>query len=569
MTEPNRFRDGSRRQILTGAAATMLAAGMAGACAPRPPAADGGILLGNGTVHTGAAGDRNAEALLFKDGRIVFVGTNKEARAFSPQVRRVDLGGAHVFPGFTDSHVHLLGVGLRDLQLDLTGTTGIADLRVRLSAYAAASTGPILGRGWIETHWPEQRFPRASDIADLAPGRPVLLIRADGHAALANPAALELAGIGSGTADPAGGTILHDASGMPDGMLIDNAVDLVERRLPAPDSALKDKALRAALALYARRGWTGAHDMGISLADLAILAAIDAAGDNPLTLDIYAAASDSAAAFALGPEGRQGDGYRLRGVKFYVDGALGSRGAALLAPYSDAPGSSGLLVTEPEKLAAAFAMARKARMQIALHAIGDRANRIALDLFEKTFADSPGGLRAARWRVEHAQIIAPEDLGRFARLGVIASMQPSHAIGDLYFAPARLGSARLAGAYAWQSLIASGAVIAGGSDAPVEKGDPLVEFYAAGFRHDLNGKSGPDWGLDQALSRADALRLFTTNAAFASGRDAQTGVLRPGFSADISVFSEDLLTAPFEKIAKGEALLTVSRGRITHNRLGA
>ena len=560
------FRSGSRRRILAGGALATLAGIVA--CTPRLRAGTGAILLANGKIHRADVGRPQAEALVIRDGRIAFVGTTKDASAFAPEARRIDLAGATAFPGFTDSHVHLLGVGLRDLQLDLTGTNGIADLRARLSAHAEKTDGPILGRGWIETHWPEQRFPRAADIANIAAGRPILLIRADGHAGLANQAALDLAGIGPGTADPAGGTILRDASGAADGMLIDNAVDLVARNMPAPDRALKEKALRAALALYARRGWTGAHDMGLGLDDLPILVALDEGGDNPLTIDLYAAADDFEAVFALGPTGRQGAGYALRGVKFYVDGALGSRGAALLAPYADAPGSSGLLVSEPEMLATAFAKARLAGMQIALHAIGDRANRIALDLFEKTFADAPEARRAARWRVEHAQIIAPGDLGRFARLGVIASMQPSHAIGDLYFAPARLGSARLAGAYAWKILADSGAIIAGGSDAPVEKGDPLVEFYAAAFRHDLEGKSGPDWGPEQALPRADALALFTTNAAFASGRETQTGALAPGMVADISVFSRDLMTAPFETIVKAEALLTVSGGRVTHNKLG-
>jgi predicted amidohydrolase YtcJ len=256
----------------------------------------------------------------------------------------------------------------------------------------------------------------------------------------------------------------------------------------------------------------------------------------------------------------------VRGVKLYMDGALGSRGAALLAPYSDAP-SAGLLVTPVETIRDYLARARANGVQVATHAIGDRGNRLVLDAYRDAFADAPDALRAARWRIEHAQIIAPADIPRFAEMGVIASMQPSHAISDLHFAPARLGRARLHGAYAWRSLSRGGAVLAAGSDAPVEKGDPLIEFYAAIARRDLSGFAGPDWRSEEALSRAEALRMLTWGPAYASFQEEDRGALAAGLRADVSVFSVDLMEAAPEAIAAAQAVLTIAGGRVTHDAL--
>jgi predicted amidohydrolase YtcJ len=249
-----------------------------------------------------------------------------------------------------------------------------------------------------------------------------------------------------------------------------------------------------------------------------------------------------------------------------MDGALGSRGAALLSPYSDAP-SDGLLITSSEQLAAFLRRARRDNVQVALHAIGDRGNRLALDAFRDAFADNPAALRDARWRIEHAQVLSPEDLPRFAQMGVIASMQPSHAISDLHFAPARLGEARLAGAYAWNSLLRSGAVICGGSDAPVEKGDPLSEFYAACHRHDLSGFAGPNWRLEERVSREQAIAMFTSSAAYASFAEQERGTIEVGKRADMSCFSANLMTCPPEEIPRAIPVLTVSDGRVTHEAL--
>jgi predicted amidohydrolase YtcJ len=347
-------------------------------------------------------------------------------------------------------------------------------------------------------------------------------------------------------------------------MLIDNAMSLVQARVPPPDEATVRLALQRAVALYASRGWTGAANMSTSAVEARILAEMAASGALPLWLDAYLTPEDAMAELQSGPRA-VGD-LHVRGVKAYMDGALGSRGAALLAPYSDAH-SDGLLVTQPSELAALLRWARGRGLQAATHAIGDRGNRLVLDAYRDVFADDPAALRAARWRVEHAQVIDRADIPRFAAMGVIASMQPSHAISDLHFAPSRLGPGRLGGAYAWRALLDSGAMIAAGSDAPVEKGDPLIEFYAACHRHDLSGFAGPDWHGEQAVSRAQALRMLTLGPAIASFSEAERGTIEVGKRADVSVFGADLMTIAPGQIPSAGAILTVSGGRITHEAL--
>jgi predicted amidohydrolase YtcJ len=479
--------------------------------------------------------------------------------------REIDLAGAAAFPGFTDAHVHLTGVGMAAMVLDLVGTTSIADLQQRLRVYASAHPeGAFYGRGWIETHWPERRFPNKADIDAIIPDRPVLLERIDGHAAVANSAALTLADIGAGTPDPDGGRIERDVTGAATGMLIDNAANLVQSRFPAPTAAMRREALLRGAQIYAQRGWTSVQNMSTARDEAQLFQDLAASGELPVSADLYLTPGDSQLVFERGPYG-EGD-VRVRGVKLYMDGALGSRGAALLAPYSDAPGA-GLLVTPVEEVRSFLQRARERGVQITTHAIGDRGNRLVLDAYRDTFADDPEALRAARWRIEHAQVIAREDIPRFAGLGVIASMQPSHAISDLHFAPARLGDQRLAGAYAWRALLDTGAVVAGGTDAPVEKGDPLIEFYAATHRHDLAGFAGPNWHLDQAVVRTEALRMFTSTAAFAAFSENERGTIEVGKRADLSAFSVDLMTAEPAAIPTAQAVLAIAGGRVTHEAL--
>lgn len=535
------------------------------ACASSGDASADDLVIHGGPIYTGVAAEPAVEAVRIRNGRFMFVGALADARNGS--AREINLDGAAAFPGFIDSHMHLLGLGLGALRLDLTGVASIAELQGRLRDYATRHReGPIVGRGWIETHWPERRFPTRNDLDAIVSDRAVFLGRIDGHAAVVNGAALALGGIAASSADPEGGRIERDSDGAATGMLIDNAMNLVEARLPAPSEAMRREALRLAVELYASRGWAGLADMGVAASEYALWEGLAAAGEFPLHADLYVSASDADFALARGPFADASGKLNVRGVKLYVDGALGSRGAALLAPYNDAPGA-GLLVTQPDVLRQIMVRARQRGVQVATHAIGDRGNRLALDLYRDVFADAPETLRRARWRIEHAQVIAPEDVSRFAAMGVIASMQPSHAISDLHFAPARIGGARLAGAYAWASLLRSGATIAAGSDAPVEKGDPLIEFYAACHRHDLSGFAGADWNLSEAVSRQQALAMLTSGAAFATFQERERGVIAPGMRADLSAFSVDLMQAPPGAIPRGRAVLTVSDGAIAFSAL--
>lgn len=544
-----------RRAALTGAGALI---GLGAAPAPD-------LLLEGGPIYSGvsAHGDlKPDEALLIRGDRVLFVGSRKEAEVRARHPRRIDLAGAAAFPGFVDSHCHLTELGLRSFELDLTGTASVADLKQRLAGWAAAHPkGIITGGGWIETHWPEKRFPTAADLDAVVHDRPVFLSRADGHAAVCNTKALELGGVTASTADPSGGRILKDSSGKPDGMLIDHALGLVAGRIPPPSGDIKRQALENAMKLYASRGWTGAHFISAARDDLAMATALAGQGHAPIRVDLYFDVNEAHDVLARGPSSDAEGRIRSRGVKIYMDGALGSRGAALLKPYSDAPETSGLLRSDHDTTLPILRQALQVGAQVATHAIGDRGNRLALDWYQEAFG---GTMADRRWRVEHAQIIASEDLPRFAAMGVIASMQPSHAIGDLYFAPARLGEARLKEGYAWKSLLKSGAIVTGGTDAPVEKGDPLIEFYAAAYRHALNGYAGPDWHLEETLTRPEVLNLFTCAPAYASFRGPLGGMLIPGAPADVTVFSTDLMKAPFADIPKARPSLTIVAGQIVH-----
>jgi predicted amidohydrolase YtcJ len=345
-------------------------------------------------------------------------------------------------------------------------------------------------------------------------------------------------------------------------MLIDSAMSLVEDEMPEPTPAFKREALKRGAARVASMGWTGVHNMSVAADELAMLDAMATAGELPIRVDNYLDAESGTRVLKSGPYQDATGRVRVRGVKLYVDGALGSRGAALLAPYSDATGS-GLILLQQKDMLAYLKRAKTAGAQVAVHAIGDRGNRLVLDAFAATFG--PKGGRDLRWRIEHAQVIASADLPRFAKLGVIASMQPSHAISDLFFAPARLGAERLKGAYAWKSLLTSGATIAGGSDAPVEKGEALEEFYAAVYRHDRKGFAGNDWHLEEAVDRNQALAMFTSAPAYAVFHERELGSLEVGKRADISVFSADLLKAAPAEIIAGRPVMTMVDGKVVYS----
>ena len=552
------------RLALLSAAGLLLAA-----CAPALPtgteATEQVTVFTNGTIYTGltdAAGAAQTVngVVVGEDGRILATIPPMSEDWNEDEINLIDLGGAFLYPGFTDAHIHLQGVGERELTLNLEGTASVAELVTRVEAELAGKPeGSVLvGRGWIETGWPEGRMPMASDLDPVSGSHKVILGRSDGHALVANTAALGAAGITDETADPSGGRIERDAGGKASGILIDAAMGLVQPLIAGPDDAAVSLALETGARLYASRGWTGAHNMSVTAREAPLMAALD--GEGRLPLRLYNAFDSSAFAIAETRLHETGT-ITNRAVKLYMDGALGSRGAQLIQPYADRPDTSGLSLLDDEGLAAFMAQAKAANVQLAIHAIGDLANRRILEAYETGGYD-----KSLRWRIEHAQVIHPDDLARVTSGGLIASMQPSHAIGDLFFAPARLGMDRLRGAYAWATLLDLGTVIAGGSDAPVEVGSPTIEFYAAVARKDLKGFSAEGWHPEEAVSRTRALALFTTGPAFASFREADLGTIEPGKLADFTVFDRDLMTVPEGDILKAEPVMTVIGGEVVWHR---
>jgi predicted amidohydrolase YtcJ len=535
--------------------------------ADAPPA----LLLQGGTIHTGTATQPRAEAVLAVDGRIAFVGDAAAARAKAPAgTVVVDLAGATVLPGLSDSHGHLADIGERELGFDLTGIEGVAALQRRLAERAASDESAwLVGANWIESKWKPAVFPTRQDLDAVVTDRPVVLSRVDGHAVVVNSKALEAAGIDRDTPDPAGGQILRDpATGEATGILVDNAMDLVWKLVPDTTEEALERNLEAGAAAYVRLGWTEIQNAGTGWRDIDALCRLYAAGRMPLR--VYAAiggpGADADKLLAAGRDYRSCDPrLTVRDIKLYIDGALGSRGAKLAAPYSDAPGSTGLYVTPPEEIGRVATEALRRGIQVETHAIGDLGNRVVLDQYEKAFAAVPAAERPVaepRFRIEHAQVVSDADIPRFAKLGVIASMQTSHAISDMLFAPARLGPGRIGGAYAWRKFLDAGATIAGGTDAPVEAGDPRVEFYAAVARRTLEGFAGPDWGLDQRLTRAEALGILTTGAAYAAFQEGDRGTIEAGKQADFSVYSSDWMTIPEAEIPQSRPVMTVIGGVI-------
>ena len=526
------------------------------------------LILHGGTIYTGLDSLPPVEAVSVRNGRVVATGTSADLlKTAGDKTEKVDLAGTFLYPGFTDAHAHLYGIGERESTLDLDEIKSIAEL-VSVVGEAAKSlpAGQMLyGRGWIETHWPEARFPTRQDLDAVASDRPVVLERADGHALVANTAALKAAKIdGKPKAQPPGGRIEVDAAGMPTGMLIDNAMAALAVLQTAPSEAKFDETYEKGAAREISLGWTGVHSMSVPASHISRINALSDAGK--LKLRIYNAIDG--ADFDKNVFGETADRLVItKAVKLYMDGALGSRGALLNEPYSDRPDTSGLEIAQEEPTLALMKKAYDQNIQVCFHAIGDRGNQLVLDWMQKTFdAAADKATADKRWRIEHAQILRLEDVVRFHDMGVIASMQPSHAIGDLYFAPSRIGPRRLLGGYAWRSLIDAGAIIAGGSDAPVEQGDPRIEFYAAVARRDLQGKDGPDWHPEQAVTRAEALKMFTIWPAYASFREADLGTIEPGKLADFTGFTGDLMTVPDDQILKVDPAITVVNGKIVWRR---
>lgn len=534
------------------------------------------LVFKNGQIYTVNERQPRAEAIAVKGSRIIFVGSNAGVRRYEGKSTRVfDLKGKTVVPGMTDSHYHLYGVGQREMTLNLEGTTSLADFLSKVKARVEqAKPGEwITGRGWIETFWKPPVFPTRQDLDRIAPANPVFLDRADGHGAVVNSAALKLAGIDRNTPNPFGGEISKDKAGEPNGMLLDNAQDLVTKHIPPTTREDAERAILLGVKRSIELGWCQIQDAGGSYTDVTLYRKLYDEGK--IKLRIYKAVhGPSESAQQLLREGAiigAYDGrFTLRTIKVVSDGALGSRGAALLAPYADKPETSGFLTVKEDELLPMLNEALRQGIQVETHAIGDRANRFTLDSYEKAFAAVPSARRKIpdpRWRIEHAQIVNPVDIPRFARLGVIPSMQPSHAIGDLHFAPSRLGIKRLEGAYAWQSFIKTGSILIAGSDAPVERGEPMIEFYAAVARRDMKGFSGEGWHPEQAVTREQALKMFTLWPAYAAFEEKIKGSIEVGKLADLTVFSADIMKISEPEILKVRCLMTIIGGEIVFESL--
>lgn len=516
-------------------------------------------------IHTMDVAQPQATALAYDDGgRILAVGSSAELLARYPQAQRLDVGSATVVPGLIDAHGHLAGLGMTFLQVKLDGSTSKAEVLRRLQDFARTLPPGawLTGRGWDQNRWPGQAFPTAADLDAAFPDRPVWLRRVDGHAGWVNSAAMRAVKRDlSGHWQPEGGVIRRDADGKPTGVFIDNAMDLVETAMPPIDDATMEQALTLGMQAAVAVGLTGVHDAGIPLSELRVYQRLADRGQMPLR--VYAMADGNHEALDWlcknglyrHPSGR----LQMRAMKLYADGALGSRGAALLQDYSDDPGNRGLYVTRPEDMAIATRKAHACGVQVATHAIGDRGIRMTLDAYAAALGTDAASDH--RWRIEHVQVLAPEDLPRLAQLHLVASMQPTHATSDMPWAEERVGPRRIVWAYAWRKVRDAGVPLALGSDFPIESPDPHLGLYAAVTREDAQGQPTGGWYPDEKLTAFEALRGFTLGAAFAGFGETEVGSLAVGKRADFVVLAEDPLAVPDAALRRLPILATYVDGR--------
>jgi predicted amidohydrolase YtcJ len=518
------------------------------------------LVVANARVYTADPAHPRASAIAVRGGRILAVGDDVSAHV-GAGTRRVDARGATVVPGFIDSHGHMAGLGASMEMLDLRRASSVGRV-AELVRKEAAGRKPgewILGRGWDQSLWGGV-FPTHAALSEAAPGHPVCLTRVDGHAAWVNRRALEIAGITASTPDPPGGKILRAPSGEPTGILIDRAQDLVNRRIPPASAEQVRRHLERAAGACARLGITTVHDAGVGPEEIAAYKTL--IRDGKLPIRIYAMIGGAGPLWdewlRRGPE--IGERLTIRSIKLLADGALGSRGAALLAPYSDDPGNTGLLILGREQIERVARQALEHGFQVSTHAIGDRANRVVLQAYAAVLQ----GNNDRRFRIEHAQVVAPEDFELFAKYSVIAAMQATHATSDMRWAEARLGPERVKGAYAWRRLLSLGVPLANGSDFPVEEPNPLRGFYAAVTRQDESGRPAGGWFPGQRMSREEALQSWTLAGAYAAFEEKIKGSLAPGKLADFVMLSEDIMTAPPGQILKARVLMTVVDGKVVY-----
>lgn len=522
----------------------------------------------NGRIYTMDETLPVAEAIAVGGGKVLGVGTTDEMiQLRGPGTVEYDLEGLTVIPGLVDAHAHFTGYALGRSSIDLKGTSSFSEVAgfvvERVSKTAKGDW--ITGRGWDQNDWDFSEYPQTGDIDSVSVENPVFLIRVCGHAAFANSFALRLAGIDRDTPDPPGGRILHDSDGRLTGILIDSAIELVRKIIPSHSREEKKRLFTEAARQCLSVGLTGIHEMGISGETASIYRELYMEEVLAIRLTVYYLHDDEVIDSLLDAGHMTGfgdDHFEVAGVKFFIDGSLGARSAALLDDYSDDPGNSGFLVIDPDELYRQILKCHKKGFSVAIHAIGDRGNRIALDVLEKAVAE--GLLEDNRDRIEHAQILSIDDIGRFASLGVIPSMQFTHCTSDMPWVEKRLGPDRIKGAYAWRSLINEGCRIPGGSDFPVESIDPLLGIYAAVTRQDLDGNPGGGWRSSQCLTVQEAVRAFTLDAAWAVHQDQVRGSLEKGKVADFIVLSDDIMQIDSRRIPDIDVFATILGGMIEY-----
>lgn len=542
----------------------------AGSIAAQTPATPADLIVTNARIYTVDDARPFADAMAIRGGRVQFVGSERGALTLKgPQTRVIDAAGATVVPGIADAHVHLLGLGMALRTVSLVGAKSYGEVVERIAAKARelpAGTW-ITGRGWDQNDWPDTRLPSHEGLSRAVPNHPVAVTRVDGHASLVNAAAMRAAGLTATSTDPDGGTIERGANNEPTGVLIDRAMGIVSSRIPAATHDQRRDATLAAIRETHKYGLTSVHDAGVDAATIDVYEELAKAGQYSLRNYVMIGQDDSSLArhFRRGPQSGLYDGkIWIRAIKISADGALGSRGAALLDPYSDEPTRTGLVLTPGTRIREVGVRALRSGFQLNVHAIGDRGNRIVLDAFEAALKEVPSADH--RFRVEHAQILHHDDIPRFAQLDVIPSMQSTHQTSDMYWAPNRLGYSRTLGGYAWRSLLNTGVIIPNGTDFPVEDVDPLKTFHSAVTRQDADNWPTGGWFPDQRMTREEALKSMTIWPAYAAFQEKEMGSLSPGKFADFVLLDRDVMRVAPEAILGTKVLATYVGGKAVFER---
>jgi hypothetical protein len=534
------------------------------------------LVLTNGHILTLEEEKPKAEAIAIKDDKILAVGSTEDIESYKGKdTKEIDLQGKTAVPGLIDSHIHFPLLGKRTKQLFLDQTTSFEQvLDIVADQVKKAKPGEwITGRGWHTVYWEEKAFPDNTALNKISPDNPVFLVGMAIHAALVNEKALQLAGITKETLDPPGGQILKNPqSGQPTGILLEKAQALVSNLFPPETDELIKENIKLSIQTALKMGLTEVHDAGVGHEIIKVYKELLEENELDIRLYVMFLVPDGGRIleeYIMNPPeiGLGSDKLTLRCIKVFVDGALGARGAALIEPYSDSPEDRGLIRNSEEEIYKVVSKSLKAGYQVAIHAIGDRGNRIVLNAIERTLKETPN--EDHRVRIEHAQILSPEDIPRFSRLGIIPSMQPIHCPMDMGFTEVRVGPERVKGAYNWKTLLDSGARIAGGSDTPafpVDYTNPLWGIYAAVTRQDTEGNPPGGWYPEERVTRLDALKMFTINAAYAAFEEDIKGSLAPGKLADLTILSKDILSIPESEILETEVLMTIVGGRVVYQK---